>query len=143
MDRKSKRQLTPQAGTPGKKARGTYNPREEATAPTRNPPRKAKKAEDDDSDEARDKVYLDNVQANEISFDFAIALVEENIKEAMRLATTDEQRTRAQKASEYIEKVGRVIHHHTVTHMQLSNICLLYTSPSPRDGLLSRMPSSA
>ena len=25
----------------------------------------------------------------------------------------------------------------------LSNFCLLYTSPSPRDGLLSRMPSSA
>ena len=25
----------------------------------------------------------------------------------------------------------------------LFNICLLYTSPSPRDGLLSRMPSSA
>ena len=24
-----------------------------------------------------------------------------------------------------------------------SNLCLLYTSPSPRDGLLSRMPSSA
>ena len=27
--------------------------------------------------------------------------------------------------------------------MALSDICLLYTSPSPRDGLLSRMPSSA
>ena len=27
--------------------------------------------------------------------------------------------------------------------MQQANICLLYTSPSPRDGLLSRMPSSA
>src|SRR5664279_4223233 len=26
---------------------------------------------------------------------------------------------------------------------RLSTICLLYTSPSPRDGLLSRMPSSA
>ena len=26
---------------------------------------------------------------------------------------------------------------------QLSGDCLLYTSPSPRDGLLSRMPSSA
>ena len=26
---------------------------------------------------------------------------------------------------------------------QLVNTCLLYTSPSPRDGLLSRMPSSA
>ena len=25
----------------------------------------------------------------------------------------------------------------------IRNICLLYTSPSPRDGLLSRMPSSA
>ena len=25
----------------------------------------------------------------------------------------------------------------------LSDACLLYTSPSPRDGLLSRMPSSA
>ena len=25
----------------------------------------------------------------------------------------------------------------------LANACLLYTSPSPRDGLLSRMPSSA
>ena len=24
-----------------------------------------------------------------------------------------------------------------------SRVCLLYTSPSPRDGLLSRMPSSA
>ena len=29
-----------------------------------------------------------------------------------------------------------------VTVGQLEN-CLLYTSPSPRDGLLSRMPSSA
>ena len=26
---------------------------------------------------------------------------------------------------------------------RLDKICLLYTSPSPRDGLLSRMPSSA
>ena len=26
---------------------------------------------------------------------------------------------------------------------ELSHHCLLYTSPSPRDGLLSRMPSSA
>ena len=28
-------------------------------------------------------------------------------------------------------------------HASLSRVCLLYTSPSPRDGLLSRMPSSA
>ena len=29
------------------------------------------------------------------------------------------------------------------TNHGLLNTCLLYTSPSPRDGLLSRMPSSA
>ena len=27
--------------------------------------------------------------------------------------------------------------------VNLGKLCLLYTSPSPRDGLLSRMPSSA
>ena len=27
--------------------------------------------------------------------------------------------------------------------LQYAKTCLLYTSPSPRDGLLSRMPSSA
>ena len=31
----------------------------------------------------------------------------------------------------------------TPRQSQLGWICLLYTSPSPRDGLLSRMPSSA
>ena len=30
-----------------------------------------------------------------------------------------------------------------VSFLSLYYICLLYTSPSPRDGLLSRMPSSA
>ena len=28
-------------------------------------------------------------------------------------------------------------------YLEKYNDCLLYTSPSPRDGLLSRMPSSA
>ena len=32
---------------------------------------------------------------------------------------------------------------HTVSMTELYQTCLLYTSPSPRDGLLSRMPSSA
>ena len=31
----------------------------------------------------------------------------------------------------------------TTITVTANNICLLYTSPSPRDGLLSRMPSSA
>ena len=33
------------------------------------------------------------------------------------------------------------VHHRLVAENRLD--CLLYTSPSPRDGLLSRMPSSA
>ena len=41
------------------------------------------------------------------------------------------------KAKYYIDKG------HLVPDNELLNICLLYTSPSPRDGLLSRMPSSA
>src|SRR5665647_1598374 len=31
----------------------------------------------------------------------------------------------------------------SLTVQDLVDVCLLYTSPSPRDGLLSRMPSSA
>ena len=34
-------------------------------------------------------------------------------------------------------------HGQAILQNWLINICLLYTSPSPRDGLLSRMPSSA
>mgnify|MGYP003377855258 FL=1 len=34
-------------------------------------------------------------------------------------------------------------HHHLVISDEALEACLLYTSPSPRDGLLSRMPSSA
>ena len=30
-----------------------------------------------------------------------------------------------------------------VDYREVAEACLLYTSPSPRDGLLSRMPSSA
>ena len=31
----------------------------------------------------------------------------------------------------------------TAPDLHLGHVCLLYTSPSPRDGLLARMPSSA
>ena len=43
------------------------------------------------------------------------------------------------------KKIGRVIYCKksiSVLH-PIQSACLLYTSPSPRDGLLSRMPSSA
>ena len=42
-----------------------------------------------------------------------------------------------------INEDGRVVLHSSEADMGQGAICLLYTSPSPRDGLLSRMPSSA
>ena len=45
-----------------------------------------------------------------------------------------------------LHKISEVLKKNDVngdTRMVLVNACLLYTSPSPRDGLLSRMPSSA
>ena len=43
--------------------------------------------------------------------------------------------------ADYISTVFESLHNEDAKIM--NNSCLLYTSPSPRDGLLSRMPSSA
>ena len=52
-----------------------------------------------------------------------------------------------QSNDEAITKDGRMaitfLDKSTVKLTEHSQFCLLYTSPSPRDGLLSRMPSSA
>ena len=45
-------------------------------------------------------------------------------------------------STEPLEAVARNLERREAT-VERSNVCLLYTSPSPRDGLLSRMPSSA
>ena len=44
--------------------------------------------------------------------------------------------------SDITEAIGLELDKISRYHDQLE-VCLLYTSPSPRDGLLSRMPSSA
>ena len=41
-----------------------------------------------------------------------------------------------------LSNAGRIVAKRMISAEQ-RNDCLLYTSPSPRDGLLSRMPSSA
>ena len=52
--------------------------------------------------------------------------------------------TTKQVADRLGEKPTKLYHH--VDKLEVAGLikfCLLYTSPSPRDGLLSRMPSSA
>ena len=49
---------------------------------------------------------------------------------------------RVEIALTYIFGIGLTRAHATLAATGV-NPCLLYTSPSPRDGLLSRMPSSA
>ena len=44
---------------------------------------------------------------------------------------------------EFVEQFSDPVHQVTCSDTGGYDICLLYTSPSPRDGLLSRMPSSA
>ena len=43
----------------------------------------------------------------------------------------------------HIERCQVLVHVLDISSNSLISDCLLYTSPSPRDGLLSRMPSSA
>ena len=71
-------------------------------------------------------------------------LVEQGVLEKQRIADTNEW-------EEYrLTEMGLDLYPVTVALMQWGDRwrapdgpCLLYTSPSPRDGLLSRMPSSA
>ena len=42
-----------------------------------------------------------------------------------------------------IPTMGNIHEGHLSLVNEANKFCLLYTSPSPRDGLLSRMPSSA
>ena len=42
-----------------------------------------------------------------------------------------------------VRRVARDLRNELLAKIKVLQSCLLYTSPSPRDGLLSRMPSSA
>ena len=47
------------------------------------------------------------------------------------------------KGKDGCDGVRLAVDYRYVNQFTVSDACLLYTSPSPRDGLLSRMPSSA
>ena len=64
-----------------------------------------------------------------------------------------EYQSDSQQARLEAENITRVLEEHAISVFKITDLllrevqrnvrCLLYTSPSPRDGLLSRMPSSA
>ena len=67
------------------------------------------------------------------------------LKNMMRLRAYDSRMVTAQrqgKTSFYVQALGEEAVS-CAFQATLNKGCLLYTSPSPRDGLLSRMPSSA
>ena len=56
----------------------------------------------------------------------------------------DDNRIKLAEVAMRLQDVGvQALTIHGRTRKQMYKGCLLYTSPSPRDGLLSRMPSSA
>ena len=59
---------------------------------------------------------------------------------AMEASSKQAQSQLATLVSEQPEAIKALLNHHLE---MVNRSCLLYTSPSPRDGLLSRMPSSA
>ena len=61
--------------------------------------------------------------------------IEANANELARLLTSEQGKPLADATGEVLGMAA--------FFRYLGSLCLLYTSPSPRDGLLSRMPSSA
>ena len=57
--------------------------------------------------------------------------------------TLDYRETRARTFTDAVEAGSTMKAFLVASAIDAEHICLLYTSPSPRDGLLSRMPSSA
>ena len=55
----------------------------------------------------------------------------------------NETKDKGIKPTPSIGGIGLIEDYKNMITMNLKKDCLLYTSPSPRDGLLSRMPSSA
>ena len=63
-----------------------------------------------------------------------ISIIQEKITKDKKIYLYCRSGNRSQKATDILIKLG---------YEDVLNICLLYTSPSPRDIPLSRMPSSA
>ena len=77
-------------------------------------------------------------------FDKVHILMGKFIEEKLNLASGDAQALRSKYYHQYGTTLrGLMIEHQVNPDEYLDYVCLLYTSPSPRDRQKSRMPSSA
>ena len=76
-----------------------------------------------------------------------LGIAEAMARQHMKVAITSRHFDEAQAAAKHLISLGAesalAIECDVRDFDAQQNACLLYTSPSPRDGLLSRMPSSA
>ena len=77
---------------------------------------------------------------NQLLYD-ALLLLQHRGQDAAGIATMNGNSFTMHKANGLVRDVFRTRNMRSLVGN--AGICLLYTSPSPRDGLLSRMPSSA
>ena len=88
-----------------------------------------------------DKKKIDNIKVGNINDDFDVVKEADWIVEAV-VERIDIKKTLYSQI-DALRKPGAFVSSNTSSIPLSVLTCLLYTSPSPRDGLLSRMPSSA
>ena len=82
-------------------------------------------------------------EVRDLSFRIAVALVGRGVEPGDKVAILSANDPIAFTCVFGISRAGAVWCPINPRNEAAENRCLLYTSPSPRDGLLSRMPSSA
>ena len=89
--------------------------------------------------ERHNKLYheQDNPEISDAEYD----ALYQRLKELENLLGADQDSPTQQVGAPSSRKFEK--HNHLKPMLSLSNVCLLYTSPSPRDWMVSRMPSSA
>ena len=66
-----------------------------------------------------------------------------SVADSQKILAAARKAVRTQQRGNQVVVVVSAMGKNTDTLIELANDCLLYTSPSPRDATLSRMPSSA
>ena len=89
------------------------------------------------SEKARKRIRL------QLMWDRLIAVVEEQAQAILKTAFGSVVREAGDLSTGIYDLQGRMLAQAVTGTPGHVNTCLLYTSPSPRDGSISRMPSSA